>query len=220
VLLHHAGGSAGGFLPLAPFLPSGWRLLAVDLPGRLYEPAGRACRTITEAVDYLVSALRRELSGPYAVFGHSMGALLAYELVRHLEQRGRGPDWLGASGLPAPQIVGRTRLSPPPPPVPAADERVAARATRTLRDDLALVDGYRHFPGTPLRTALSVFRGDADPLTPPEFTAPWSELADGAVNFHSCAGGHFFPFERPEAFSDRLAGLSREGPLAYADGRS
>jgi surfactin synthase thioesterase subunit len=159
VLLHHAGGSAGSFVPFVPHLPDDWRVVAVDLPGRLFEPAGRACRTGTEAVRHLLSALRPELSGPYAVFGHSMGALLAYELARALERRGGGPRWLGVSGCPAPHVIGVARAAgrrrvrsawssrlphlARGPFADRMDERLGERIIRTLRDDLAILGRRR-----------------------------------------------------------------------------
>ncbi|WP_267891078.1 MULTISPECIES: thioesterase II family protein [unclassified Streptomyces] len=102
VLLHHAGGSSRGFGPLLPHLPRAWRVLGVDLPGRFLDRDGARCRTAEEAVAHVHREVRDELAAPYAVFGHSMGALLAYELVRRLEDEGTGPDWLGVSGSLAP----------------------------------------------------------------------------------------------------------------------
>jgi surfactin synthase thioesterase subunit len=236
VLLHHAGGSAGNFLPFVPHLPTDWRILAADLPGRLFDPKERACRDSEEAVEYLLSTLTPELDGPYAVFGHSMGALLGYELVRVLESRGDGPRWLGVSGFPAPRTVGvagnvreRERRDTWPARrllqfshglggIPTTnsrrgrpgragdrfdrrfadriDERICERVVRTLRNDLAIIDGYEHTLGPPIRTALSVFRSDADPMAPIGLTHQWADHAADLVAFHTWPGGHFYLFDR------------------------
>lgn len=250
VLLHHAGGSAGSFIPFVPLLPTGWRLLAVDLPGRLFEPPGRSCRDTTEAVDYLLSVLPPQTGEPYAVFGHSLGALLGFELTRALERRGGGPRWLGVSGCPAPQVVGVAsatiagaawsfRRLPGFAGVPGGlgpergsarqsggggerfggrsvrrpgdpvAERIGERTLRALGDDLALVDGYEYVAGPPLRAALSVFRGDDDPLTPVAFTRPWADHAAGGAAFHTWPGDHFYLFEHAVEVCERVVHTCR-----------
>ena len=247
ILLHHAGGSAGCFLPFVPHLPADWRLLAVDLPGRLFEPTAEACGSSDEAVEHLLAAVLPELTdGPHAVFGHSMGALLGFELVRALEDRGRGPRWLGVSGCPAPETVGtaqagsrsrsRSRarardrgagrsIRPADrladrladeftdgfagPLAGLVDERIHARVVRTLQADLAIVDGYEYVPGPPVRAALSVFRGGADPLAPIGLTNLWAGHTDGPVAFHTWPGRHFYLFDRPAAVCARLVRTCR-----------
>lgn len=219
LFLHHAGGSAAGWAPFAEHLPSRWRLLGLDLPARVTAPARTACRSTAEAVERLLPAVAGELSVPYAVFGHSMGALVAYELVRALERRGSTPVWLGVSGMPAPRLVGggerRDRWEPERlvqfmrelGGIPESAFRLPAlvdRMVRTLRGDLAIVDGYRYTDGPPLRTAVSVFSGDADPVADAELVRPWAEQARSEVAFHTWPGGHFYLFDRIAEVCDRI----------------
>ncbi|MEV4344560.1 alpha/beta fold hydrolase [Actinoplanes sp. NPDC049596] len=212
VLLHHAGGSSAGFRPFVPHLPESWRLVAVDLPNRLLGPAGVACRSTATAVEHLLRALGPELTGPYAVFGHSLGGLLAYELVRELERRGSDPHWLGVSGFPAPAVPRATRdevvaAVGGPVRLGGRDKTISAvveaRYTRLLRADLEIVRGYTYRDGPPLRTALTVFHGDTDPMTPVEVVRPWSGYA-GTVDFHAWPGGHFGLFDQPAAVCRRM----------------
>ncbi|WP_027346165.1 thioesterase II family protein [Hamadaea tsunoensis] len=215
VLLHHAGGSAAGFVPFARLLPRRWRLLAVDLPGRFYAPAGQRCTDVGEAVGYLESVLRPELTTPYAILGHSLGGLLAYELTRVLERDGGGPSWLGVSGCPAPDVlsaarhrIARTVLRD----AIGLDERMLA----TLRSDLAIVDRYAYRAGPPVRAVMTVLRGADDPLAPAVHVFPWVEQAGTAVAFHTLPGGHFALFERPAEASDRIIRDCRSTTLAMA----
>jgi surfactin synthase thioesterase subunit len=220
VLLHHAGGSAASFVCFAPLLPPGWRLLAVDLPGRFYAPAGPRCHSIAEAVDYISAVLRPELTGPYAVFGHSLGGLLAYELTRHLESQGEGPSWLGVSGCPAPDNLATARAAARQEGLAlvefGAPDRYESRLRAALRDDLALIDSYEHVAGPPLRAPMSVFRGDSDPLTSPENMIAWAEQAGTSMAFHTLPGGHLFPFDHAADVCAQIVRDCRGSLKAYA----
>ncbi|MEU1006997.1 alpha/beta fold hydrolase [Streptomyces sp. NPDC005890] len=222
VLLHHAGGSARGFAPLLPHLPHQWRVLGADLPGRLLDRARPSCRTAGEAVDHLSRALRPELAGPYAVFGHSMGALLAFELVRRLEAEARGPCWLGVSAVLPPAARGTGPAAWPAHRVlrylhglggtPAGTDSRTALAelvARTVRQDLEVVDSYEYVDGPPLHTALSVFGGEDDPLAPPHLLRRWSAHSRRPMGCHLWPGGHFYLFDHAEDVSSRLVDTCR-----------
>lgn len=227
VLLHHAGGSSRGFAPLLPHLPKDWRVWGVDLPGRLLDRRPERCHTASEAVDYLCATLAPALSGPFSVFGHSLGALLAFEVARALESDRRGPCWLGVSGSRAPQ-----RFDTRPPetldgsgpahrmlrqvhglgglPGGYGDRDALAKlVARTLRADLSLVDDYAYAPGAPLRTALSVFGGEDDPLAPPAMLGEWSAQTSRPVSCHTWPGGHFYLYEHAEAVCARIIASCR-----------
>ena len=93
----HAGGGASSFVPLAGLLPSSIELAAVLLPGRetrFREPPFARMEPLVQA---LADGLRDELGAPFAFMGHSMGALVAFELARELRRRGV-PPW-DASGI-------------------------------------------------------------------------------------------------------------------------
>ncbi|MFI8518810.1 thioesterase II family protein [Streptomyces sp. NPDC085481] len=202
VLLHHAGGSSRGFGPFLPHLPRSWRVLGVDLPGRLLDRGAARCRTAEEAVELVHREVWPELDGPCAVFGHSMGALLAFELVRRLEAEGRAPDWLGVSGSLAPharRAATATVLRHALAPTPGQPEALARLVARTVRDDLTLVDGYEYAAGPPLRTPLAVFGGTDDPLAPASRLGAWSAHSPHPVAYHLWPGGHFYLFDHAEA---------------------
>ncbi|MFF0483462.1 thioesterase II family protein [Streptomyces sp. NPDC004435] len=220
LLLHHAGGSAAAFAPLLRHLPAEWRLLSLDLPGRMMAPDERGLRSTGEAVAWLAPLTRGVLDGPYGVFGHSMGALVAYELARELSRGGPPPAWVGLSGAPAPghrpdrdrrdlwpteRLTGLMRqLGGTPEEVLAIPELVGLMV-EVLRGDLAIVDTYTEHPGPPLGAPLSLFTGHDDPVAHPALAAPWATRTTAGTAQHSWPGGHFYLFEHAAAVGRGIA---------------
>ncbi|WP_420311105.1 thioesterase II family protein [Streptomyces sp. YS-B37] len=220
--LHHAGGSAAGYMPLARAFPPGWRLRAVDLPGRGAASHQPHCRDAAEAVELLKPAILGEVSGPYAVFGHSMGALIGYELVRELERAGLPPVWLGVSAMPAPklasahfserrdlwrpeQLISFVRKLGGTPEEMLTDPGTADWVVGILRGDLHLVDTYVYAEGPPVTVPMSVFMGAEDELSRPEMIDDWQSYCTRPVRFHSLPGGHFYLFEQAEILARYMA---------------
>jgi surfactin synthase thioesterase subunit len=213
VFLHHAGGSAAAFAPFARRLPADWNLWSVDLPGRLMATRERACRTSALATAYVVPELRSLLPGRYAVFGHSMGALVAFETARELSTQGLRPEWVGLSGAPAPghrpdraqrHLWPRERLIAFMRGLGGTPEQVFEMPdlldlmVEVLRGDLSIVDTYEVHPGLPLPAPLTVFTGEDDPVAGPRTAAPWGEHTTARTTTHSWPGGHFYLFDRVE----------------------
>ncbi|MEO8033728.1 MAG: alpha/beta fold hydrolase, partial [Acidobacteriota bacterium] len=84
--LPYAGGGASAYRTWAAGLPSDIQLCAVQLPGRENRLGEPLYRSATDLVPALVSALRPFLDRPYAIFGHSMGGLLAFEAARQIRR--------------------------------------------------------------------------------------------------------------------------------------
>ncbi|MCX4675329.1 alpha/beta fold hydrolase [Streptomyces sp. NBC_01433] len=220
--LHHAGGSAAGYMPLAQAFPPDWRLRAIDLPGRGTDYHQPHCRDAAEAVELLKPAFLAEASGPYAVFGHSMGALIGYELVRELERAGLPPVWLGVSAMPAPklacarfserrdlwspeQLISFMRRLDGTPEEMLTDPDIAAWMVGILRGDLHLVDTYEYAEGPPVTVPMSVFMGVEDELSTPELIDDWQSYCTRPVRFHYLSGGHFYLFEQAESLARYMA---------------
>jgi surfactin synthase thioesterase subunit len=220
LVLHHAGGSAASYAPLGRVLPADWRLLGLDLPGRVMTDEAPVVRRASDAVSFLLPHVRTSVTGPYAVFGHSMGALVAFELVRALDREGRGPVWLGLSGSPAPRHApewGQRRDLWPRDrlvrfmrelggtPATALDQpSLVDRMVVTLRADLAIVDTYEFRDGPPLRTPLSLLRGRDDPMATEAVMRPWAHHTSAPVAAHAWPGGHFYLFDQLEAVGRQL----------------
>ncbi|MFD0889384.1 thioesterase II family protein, partial [Streptosporangium algeriense] len=172
-LFHHAGGSRLIFHGWDERFPAGWEVHAPDAPGRGRKHDVPAADNDVELVDHFLTELSPLLDRPFAFFGHSMGALVAYELARRLrDEAGPQPVWLGLSacGSPRPSGAGGPRST-------SSDEELrnwllsaggtsgeVARHPLTwrmigplLRRDLRVIETWRpDVDAPPLDAALSV----------------------------------------------------------------
>ncbi|MER5387223.1 alpha/beta fold hydrolase, partial [Streptomyces sp. NPDC002688] len=100
--LPHAGGSASFYHPLARRLGADVETLAVQYPGRQDRRTEEPVTDIGRLAGHVVAALDAEDDRPLALFGHSMGAVVAFETARQLSAAGRPPAVLIVSGRRAP----------------------------------------------------------------------------------------------------------------------
>lgn len=205
----HAGVGASAYRAWsAPLAGDGVDVCPVQLPGResrLVEPPYRAIEPLVEA---LVEGITPYLDRPYALFGHSLGALVAFELARSLRLRGAAlPGHLVASGRIAPQrrdprptlhdlpdaaLLRRvTELGGIPSALRAAPELIAFQLP-LLRADLAVNENYRYVPAPPLPVPITAFGGEQDPKTDDAEIRAWAEQASGRFTMRTLPGGHFF----------------------------
>lgn len=219
----HAGGGASVYLPWGAQLPE-LDVMALQLPGResrLSEPALDHFPSLREAV---VQALAPLLDRPFVFFGHSMGALLAYEAARALQLRGGPlPVHLYVSGRRCPLV----RDSEPPlhglpdlafldaldkrfggvPAVIRNDPDLRALFVPTLRADLGALERHRFEPDALLRVPITALGGVDDPQTTSAMLAGWSELTSRAFDIQRFEGGHFYLHERRAEFLPALRAL-------------
>ncbi len=205
----HAGAGASTYRAWsAPLARDGFDVCPVQLPGRenrLGEPAYLAIKPLVEA---LVEGIIPYLDRPYALFGHSMGALVAFESARSLRQRGaRLPCHLFVSGRIAPQredprprlhdladaalLTRLTELGGIPSALRACPELMAFQLP-LLRADLAVNENYRHVPAPPLAVPITAFGGEQDPKTDDAEIRAWAEQTSERFSMHALPGGHFF----------------------------
>jgi len=208
VCLPHAGGSATFFAPLAREMPPSAEVLAVQYPGRQERRNEPAVEDISELADRIARALEHAgEDAPLVLFGHSMGALLAWEVARRLEARtATQPAGLIVSGRGAPSVHRDVRLHHRSDAELVADLRYLSGTAGdlladpemlrmvlpVLRSDYKAVDGYRYHPAALLRCPVSVFAGESDPWAPEKQCREWREEAAGPVAFRSFPGDHFY----------------------------
>jgi surfactin synthase thioesterase subunit len=226
VVFHHAGGSAAAYFPLTRCVPADWDVLLLDLPGRGKRHARPALESIAELAAVATADVLPWCDGaPLALFGHSLGAVVAYETARALEAAGRPAAWLGVSGRAAPGQPVRAAL----PGEELSDGELMAQLTRMggmhpragelpdfrarflplVRSDLRAVAGYRPDPRrAPLGSPLTAFGAVDDVWAPPASLAPWSHETRGPFRRRTFTGGHFH-FLGP-AFADFTAELVEE----------
>ncbi|NEB79975.1 thioesterase [Streptomyces sp. SID14478] len=221
-VLHHAGGSHLLYRNWPDALPATWDVRLLDAPGHgllLDEPhiadAGRLA-------DHLLRAIEPELTCPYALFGHSMGALMTYEIIRRALDRGLPPPvWAGVSARPAPQTAGpghryhalpdaelRTRLKQlgGTPDEVFDDPELWALFEPIIRADLRLVETWRPAPATgPLPVALSAFAGGEDRSATPWRMTGWAEHTEHFLGLRVFDGGHFYFQDDPGPLLRQIA---------------
>jgi non-heme Fe2+,alpha-ketoglutarate-dependent halogenase len=202
-----AGGAAGAYRPLARYLPADVELCSGQLPGRQDLARRPSFRDLREAVAALADEVEERAAPRFAFFGHSMGAVLAFEVARELRRRGSpGPGVLGVSAAAAPQLRERARVAELAgdsagellalggiPGQMLRRPELAELHMRTLRADVRLLRHYRYRHERALDVALAVFGGATDPLVPLHALAGWRELVtERGRNVRVFAGGHFF----------------------------
>ncbi|WP_432027726.1 thioesterase II family protein [Streptomyces sp. 1222.5] len=210
----HAGGGGGFFRPWREFVLPEVEVCPVILPGRETRVAEPAHRSMEELIGPLCEGLAPYLDRPYALFGHSTGAAVAYEVARRFQDDPRrAPRRLLVSGRRAPHLAARR-----PPFAGLADEdflRVVAELGGTpqevmrqrdlmrmflpaLRADFHLNESYRPLPGPRLRCPVSGFTGDRDPEVTPLELRLWDTVSDGPFRMRVYDGDHFYLTGLPE----------------------
>ena len=207
VCFPHAGGAASYFRPWPALLAPGIEVLAVQYPGREDRAAEPCLTAVADLADQIHAELGRSLPGTFAFFGHSMGAILAFEVARRIaRQEGRGPAHLFVSGRPAPPrrrhrdlhragdlalIAELAALGGTDPRI-LADSEVLELILPAMRGDYTASETYRFTPGPPLSCEITAMTGDRDWLSTVAEAAAWSAHTTGAFTLRVYPGGHFY----------------------------
>ncbi|GHF62881.1 thioesterase [Streptomyces mashuensis] len=244
VLFPHAGGSASAYLALSRTLtrtPAGTGgvtadpadvpdVVAVQYPGRQDRHHEPAYDDIGALADRLTEEVMPLTDRPFAFFGHSMGAVLAYEVARRLEQRSAPtPERLFLSARSAPRATPREQDQV------GSDEELLERMRRlggtaagifdepellalampALRADYRAVGSYAWTPGAPLNIPFTVLVGDSDPVVTVEGARAWQGFSAARCEVRVFPGGHFYLDDHtPEVAEliERTLGVPRREP--------
>lgn len=226
----YGGAGASGYRAWSRFLPSWVEVAPVLLPGRESRFREPAHTHLDPLLAELVGTLDFA-SAPFAFFGHSLGALIAFELARELRRRGKGaPRLLVASAYPAPQLH-RDR----PHIAHLSDDALVAAlrehfdvtagllddpmlmelALPLLRADMSVVESYVYRDGPPLDLPLVAFGGIGDPEAPEEQIRGWQAQTAKTFSMRMFPGGHFFVNLDPQPvireITDALAAVRPAG---------
>ncbi len=204
-----AGGSPVVFHSWQEHFPADIQVCALNFPGRGNRLGEPSLRRMDALVAQAADAMAPLLDTPFAVLGHSLGALIGYELAAHLrEQEQREPFLLVASAARGPQ------LPDPYPPlhhlppdqfiqgmqdryggIPAeilAEPDLLAMLVPPLQADLELFETYRYEARPPLACPVAVFGGTGDHRLNEAQYRTWQEITTGQLTLTMVPGGHFF----------------------------
>jgi surfactin synthase thioesterase subunit len=210
-LLHHAGGSHSVFRPWVARFPPGWDVCLVEAPGRGRLAGVPAVTDVAVLGELLLGQLLGLVDRPFALFGHSMGAIVGHHLTTTLRARGLPlPVWLGLSALPAPRFdgtpaeIGLYQLSSVDlrarlgrfgglPADVLANDTVWGLVEPLLRRDIELCASWCPGPGaSALPVPTSVFCGDADATAGPRQMFPWAGHVRRFLGSRPYPGDHFY----------------------------
>jgi medium-chain acyl-[acyl-carrier-protein] hydrolase len=212
----HAGMGASAYRLWPAALPVEIEMVAIQLPGRESRLRDAPYTSIASIVTALESTLPEQLAIPFAFFGHSMGAVVAFETARALERSGRPvPTHLFVSGRRPPRIPDP---EPPMHTLPTA-EFIAELQRRyggipaevlehadlmelllpCVRADITALETHEFTPGPKLQIPISAFGGTHDVRTPRAHLEAWREETSAKFRLREFPGEHFYLTSQREA---------------------
>lgn len=225
--LPHAGGGAAVYRPWAALIPPTIELRLVQLPGRETRLREQPYTRMTALIDALAQAVAADIDRPYSIFGHSMGALVAFELAHALRRLGLPtPICLFVSGRRAPQLPDPDspihQLSDGPfvgamirryngiPRVLLEDVELLRLFLPTLRADLELIETYSYQNDAPLDCPISVFGGQRDARASEAELLAWRVHTTAGFEIRQFPGGHFYLQEERAAPLESLIAILQQ----------
>jgi surfactin synthase thioesterase subunit len=229
----HAGGNPRMFLDWQLAVGPAASIVSVTMPGRGHRYAESAPPSIEEYAEGAARAIAADGAQAYLLFGHSLGALVAFEVARRLRDH-TGLRHLVASGASAPILMPSARVVRAaalegrafaeavggfgglPPEVVAAEE-LHDLLLPGVRADFRLVAGYRYAPAAPLPVGISLVNGVDDTHIAVERLAGWDAETTVGVQRHWAPGGHFYLQDDPGTVLRVLRDLTEGAAPATSD---
>lgn len=207
VFFPHAGGAASFYYPFSARLAPEYGAVCVQYPGRQDRRSEPPATSIEELSGALVQELKPWQGMPLVFFGHSMGAIVAYETALRLRETGEtGPEMLFASGRRAPSryrddLAGYTSdrdlfrelttLGGTAQQL-LADPEFLQSALPVMRADYRVMGAYRHHDEDRISCPLRVLVGDEDERVTDDEARSWARHTTGTFSYRTFAGGHFY----------------------------
>ncbi|MBO4205832.1 thioesterase II family protein [Micromonospora echinofusca] len=206
VCFPHAGGSASYFFPVSRTLSPRFDVVALQYPGRQDRRAEPCPPTIGEMADQITEAVLPWTDLPVAFFGHSMGAILAYEVTLRLKAKRIVPTGLFASGRRAPSTVRHetNHLLPEPQFIAElhklegteasllADDDLLRMILPALRSDYRAIETYQRHDEAKVDCPIVALLGDIDPKVTAAEARVWEKHTTRSFTLRLFPGGHFY----------------------------
>ncbi len=233
----HAGGGSAAFRGWHERLGDQIELGYVQLPGRESRLRETPYASIPELIPTLVDAIAPQMDRPFAFYGHSLGARIAFEAARELRRRGLAePAHLFVAACHAPQIPW------PHPPMHGLamrpflrevlkryggipqqvleDEELCALLAPALQADVTMIETVAYTPEPPLGCGISAFGGLRDAMVEKSTLQTWQTQTRGSFHLEMLPGDHFFPHvvqsRLPESIAaELLEVMSSHKPAAH-----
>lgn len=218
----YAGAGASTFRHWGSGFPGFIEAFAVQLPGREDRFMEEPFSNLDQLLDTLTPGLLPFLDRPFAFYGHSMGAIICWELSRELQQRqGIEPVHVFVSGCRALHLHESRSLEE----ANLSDDRLVEELRNLngtpedvlrnpefldyilppFRADLSLFADYTYQPGELLTCPVTAFGGSDDPRVAPEHLEGWKELTTGSCRVEVLSGSHFFLHDKRESIMRSMA---------------
>jgi pyochelin biosynthetic protein PchC len=229
----HGGGGATFFRQWTIAAPADVEIVSVQYPGREDRRHEPALTEMAPLADGAADALTQAAELPLVLFGHSMGALVAFEVARRLEARGIIPLRLIVSGREAPHqaqpsakhllgddlLWSEVRRLGGTHPTLLESHELRAIVLPTLRADYRLVDEYRFAARAPIEAPISAFIGDIDPDVAVERVDGWRDWTSGEFELRVFPGDHFYlAANHPGVLNAALAAASTGMSFTHGTG--
>jgi len=218
VVFPHAGGAAVGYRKFAAALAAGGDTYIVQYPQRADRLTDPAPHTVHDLARGLFVAAPWRRVAPLRLFGHSMGAVVAFEFARIAESRGAAVQRLWASAAPAPSAVAEM------PELPTshdelildvadlggtdadllADPEFAELLVTAIRSDYQAINRYTCDADVQLRADISALGAHGDHRVSPANLERWENHTAGAFDLSWYDGGHFYIDDHIDAVAARV----------------
>ncbi len=216
VVFPHAGATAASYRRLAAALAAGGETFIVQYPQRAERLGEAAPDTLHDLADGLFRAGPWHQVGPLRLFGHSMGAVVAFEFARIAEQRGVPVHKLWVSAGPVPSTVHAdlplvdaelladlTDLGGTDPRL-LADDEFTRLLTTAARCDYRMLNRYHCEATVRIRADIHAVVGRHDHRVEAGSLRRWADHTDGAFTLSFFDGGHFYVNDHVDALANRV----------------